>query len=179
MTPHRRRQAEHNAKNVDKFWRADSATKELRRVNAGLLTRRKHTLAQLYDWMNFSATRETFVRVGWPLDHDNMAAVVGMPRKWSLANGWTIPPDEVKHLSDGPLTDENGKLLVPQKHSRFKLMRVLVSGLAIAAATLFGLLADWDPATEKAGKLFGIVKTHLQGLGLTEGQAIPRTAIEK
>lgn len=145
-------------------------------MDAGSWRWRKHTLAQMYDWMNFSATRETFMRMGWPLDHDNMATVDGMPRKWSLSNGWTIPRDEVKHLSDGPLTDENGRLLVPTKRSWFKLLKTFFSGLAILVLGLFGFLADWDSALAKAEKLVEIISMQLKVLPFTEGQAPPRSA---
>jgi len=56
--------------------------------------------------------------------HDDIP-IKDFPRKHQLVNGWSISEDDLKYLFDGPLIDENGKILVKHQSGLKKFISIV------------------------------------------------------
>lgn len=124
---------------LDKYWYADVQTKELKRKDRAWYTwpydfifNRKHTMCEFYWWLK--QAHLSFMNMDRPLMSDNLP-VKGVPMKYELLNGWSIPKEDLKHLYKGPLMSEGlDELLVPVSNRWQEFM--ILSGKAIALLLL-------------------------------------------
>lgn len=118
-TPEQRRNLEILLERAATLWELDFKTHEIkrRRISGlrGLLDRLwkpRLPVHALYVWLAARAADETGIAHPHMMDRDSIP-FEGLPRKYRLAGGWTIPTYDLKFLRDGPLLDERtGRVLV-------------------------------------------------------------------
>lgn len=113
-TPDQQRKIEKAYISANKYWYVDTSTKELRRKQLegwrgiwDFIWPQKHTMWEIYWWVKQCALKNNkILAIGFPLKSDN-TPIKGVPTKYELQDGWTIPCDDLKFLIKGPLVSEN------------------------------------------------------------------------
>jgi len=98
---------------------------------------RKHTVYALYWWVKRNWSKYGMMgKAPYPIQGDNMP-VKGLPIKFELINGWTIPKKSLKRLYGGPLMS-NGltEVLVPYESITNKLVRWAKTSARIAVPVI-------------------------------------------
>ena len=120
-TPDQQRRINEAYESVDQYWFVDLSTKELRRrpllgirrlINS--FWKKRHTVWEFYWWIRRRQAQDDMMPLDNPIRSDN-TPIKGVPTKYELQGGWTIPQDDMKYLIKGPLTSENNltDILVP------------------------------------------------------------------
>jgi hypothetical protein len=74
--------------------------------------RRKCKVETLYQWACEVFALRDMMKHQFPFRHLNIEGSKDMPVTFVLVNPWSIPDDDLKTLTHGPLRNEAGKLLV-------------------------------------------------------------------
>lgn len=92
-----------------------------------------HTVYALYWWVKCYWSKYNMMGLApYPIKGDNMP-VEGLPIKFELINGWSIPKNSLKRLYDGPLMSNRlTEILVPYESFTNKLVRWAKAGAKIA-----------------------------------------------
>ena len=89
------------------------------------------------------------------IDGDNIP-IKGFPKKYALQGGWTIPQEDLKYLSDGPLASEDlHEVLVPPALGWARVVDA-IKQLAPVVTVVSGLIAiasNWDTVLDLASKV--------------------------
>ena len=101
-------------------WYLDFKTHEIRRKELStiesirqLFWRDRNTVWEFYVWLRHRQAEADAMCFSNQIDGDNIP-IKGFPKKYALQGGWTIPQDDLKYLSGGPLASEDlHEILVP------------------------------------------------------------------
>lgn len=127
------------AERFNKDWCFNPATKEIKLIDKiwylrilDFLWPKKHTVYGLYWWVKHNWTKHNMMAYSYPIQGDNMP-VKGLPLKFELINGWSIPKKGLKRLYDGPLMSAGlDEILVPYESFSTKLVRWVKTGARVA-----------------------------------------------
>ena len=121
LTPDQKRKRDREIKQFGSEWEYYIPSLELRRKKTrgfrgfiNKIWKRKYKVKTLYIWAKEKFSGFQLLSHKFPLTHDNIIKPSNMPYIFALKNGWTIPEEDLKTLTQGPLLSEDGKLLVKQ-----------------------------------------------------------------
>jgi hypothetical protein len=121
MNPDDARKRHRAIQSVDSRWYLDFKTQEICHKPMTLFQQLKHlrlrpvknTVWELYVWSLHRQAKEDAILFPIQIIADQVP-IKGLPRKYALTGGWTIPESDLKHLRDGPLASEDLRdVLVP------------------------------------------------------------------
>jgi hypothetical protein len=118
-TPEQKRRIEKAKTELSEFWYVDFNTKEIRHKESSRLQKfieifwkKRNSVGELYWWIKYRFAKEDAMPFHFPIQSDNMP-IEGFPMKYELKGGWTIPSNDLKYLTKGPLASEGlSKVLV-------------------------------------------------------------------
>ena len=120
MNPDIARKRNRAIQSVGSRWYLDFDTQEIRHKPMTLFQWLRHvlwpvknTVWELYVWSLHRQAKEDAILFPIQIIADQVP-IKGLPRKYALTGGWTIPESDLKHLRDGPLASEDLRdVLVP------------------------------------------------------------------
>ncbi len=153
-TPDQLRNINALVERFDKDWFADTQTMEIRRKPRegwrkafDVIWKRKHTVFALYWWVRRNWANERLIVHHYPVRSDNMP-IKGFPVKCELQGGWTIPKEDLRFLTHGPLASEGlYEILVPAAVG-WQRIWLFVRQFGPVVTTLIGIagaLVRWWP----------------------------------
>jgi len=168
-TPDQSREIGRAVKSFSEDWYVDFKTKEIRRNPIqgwrrwlNVIWKRKYPVFALYWWAKHNWASELLIVFPFPIQSDNMP-IEGFPMKYELLGGWTIPKDDLKYLTHGPLASEGlHNILVPASIGWQRIFEVIKQFAPVVsmAAGLVTLAANWSTVLALA------TKCHMQSVYL-------------
>ena len=162
LTPDLIRRRDLALKSVGARWYLNFKTREIRRRELSgidsirqFFWRDRNPVWEFYVWLRHQQAEPDARCFSNPIDGDNIP-IKGFPKKYALQGGWTIPQDDLKYLSDGPLASEDlHEVLVPPA---LGLARVIdaVKQFAPVVTVMSGLVAiasNWGTVLDLASKV--------------------------
>ena len=135
MTPADERRIESAIKSFDEHWYIDANTSEVRRhslkgwyIFLDLFWRKKNKVFDLYWWSQSKLDSVDMIHLENIIEHDDVP-IKGFPRKYRMLNDWTIPPEDLKFLYEGPLVDSSRHQILVKHQSSFKKIISIASQL--------------------------------------------------
>ncbi len=99
----------------DEHWYIDTQTYEIRHKQLSIFSR----ITDLYWWSSAKWYELRLMPYPDAIKRDDVP-IIGFPRKHQLKNGWTIPAEDLKYLTVGPLVDESGQKTLVKHQSTIK-----------------------------------------------------------
>ncbi len=152
MNPDIARKRNRAIQSVGSRWYLDFDTQEIRHKPMTLFQWLRHvlwpvknTVWEFYVWSLHRQAKEDAILFPIQIIADQVP-IKGLPRKYALTGGWTIPESDLKYLRDGPLVSEDLKdVLVPDARGWLRIVDFFrqVAPVVSILSGLVAIAADW------------------------------------